>query len=145
MYCSIISGRKLKKHHEKKLTVPNGVLKNTMKGVINMGSNFNDLWNDASFISEEQRNKIDFEVALIGKLIEARESKGLSQKQLADMCGLKQSAIARLEKMNVTPQLNTLIKVLKPLGYRLDIVPCDYAPPGGAFLLLNHRDYILFL
>ena len=125
MYCSIISGRKLKKHHEKKLTVPNGVLKNTMKGVINMGSNFNDLWNDSSFISEEQRNKIDFEVALIGKLIEARESKGLSQKQLADMCGLKQSAISRLEKMNVTPQLNTLIKVLKPLGYRLDIVPCD--------------------
>lgn len=125
MYCSIISGRKLKKHHEKKLTVPNGVLKNTMKGVISMGSNFNDLWNDSSFISEEERNKIDFEVALIGKLIEARESKGLSQKQLADMCGLKQSAIARLEKMNVTPQLNTLIKVLKPLGYRLDIVPCD--------------------
>ena len=90
-----------------------------------MGTNFNDLWNDSSFISEEQRNKIDFEVALIGKLIEARESKGLSQKQLADMCGLKQSAIARLEKMNVTPQLNTLTKDLKPLGYRLDIVPCD--------------------
>ena len=95
------------------------------KGMIDMGTNFNDLWNNSSFISEEQRNKIDFEVALIGKLIEARESKGLSQKQLADMCGLKQSAIARLEKMNVTPQLNTLIKVLKPLGYRLDIVPCD--------------------
>lgn len=50
------------------------------KGMINMGTNFNDLWNDSSFISEEQRNKIDFEVALIGKLIEARESKGLSQK-----------------------------------------------------------------
>ena len=40
-----------------------------------MGTNFNDLWNDSSFISEEQRNKIDVEVALIGKLIEARESK----------------------------------------------------------------------
>lgn len=50
------------------------------KGMINMGTNFNDLWNDSSFISEDQRNKIDFEVALIGKLIEARESKGLSQK-----------------------------------------------------------------
>lgn len=107
------------------LTVLSDVPRTTTKGMINMGTNFNDLWNDSSFISEEQRNKIDFEVALIGKLIEARESKGLSQKQLADMCGLKQSAIARLEKMNVTPQLNTLIKVLKPLGYRLDIVPCD--------------------
>lgn len=90
-----------------------------------MGTNFNDLWNNPDFISEDDKVKIDFEVALIGKLIEARESKGLSQKQLADMCGLKQSAIARLERMNATPQLNTLIKVLKPLGYRLDIVPCD--------------------
>ncbi len=125
MYCSIISGRKLKKHHEKKLTVPNGVLKNTMKGVINMGSNFNDLWNNPDFITEDEKEKINFEVALIGKLIEARENKGLSQKQLADMCGLKQSAIARLERMSATPKINTLVKVLKPLGYRLDIVPCE--------------------
>nr|DAN11264.1 MAG TPA: helix-turn-helix domain protein [Caudoviricetes sp.] len=125
LFCSTISARKLRKLPKGKLTVPSGALETTTKGMINMGTNFNDLWNDSSFISEEQRNKIDFEVALIGKLIEARESKGLSQKQLADMCGLKQSAIARLEKMNVTPQLNTLIKVLKPLGYRLDIVPCD--------------------
>ena len=124
-FCSTISARKLRKLPKEKLTVPSDVPRTTTKGMINMGTNFNDLWNDSSFISEEQRNKIDFEVALIGKLIEARESKGLSQKQLADMCGLKQSAIARLEKMNVTPQLNTLIKVLKPLGYRLDIVPCD--------------------
>ena len=62
------------------LTVLSDVPRTTTKGMINMGTNFNDLWNDSSFISEEQRNKIDFEVALIGKLIEARESKGLSKK-----------------------------------------------------------------
>lgn len=89
-----------------------------------MGTNFNELWNDPAFITDTEKEKIDFEVAIIGKLIEARESKGLSQKQLADMCGMKQSAIARLERMNATPQLNTLLKILKPLGYRLDIVPC---------------------
>lgn len=88
-----------------------------------MGTNFNELWNDDSFITQEQRDKIDLEVAIIGKIIEAREEQGLSQRQLADLCGLKQSAIARLEKMNATPQLNTLLKVLRPLGYRLDIVP----------------------
>lgn len=90
-----------------------------------MGTNFNELWNDETFIGEEQKARIDFEVALIGKLIEAREARGLSQKQLADMCGLKQSAIARLEKMGVTPKINTLIRVLQPLGYKLDIVPSD--------------------
>lgn len=86
-------------------------------------SNFNELWNDPDFLTDSEKEQIDFEVALIGKLIEAREKRGLSQKQLADMCGLKQSAIARLERMNATPQLNTLMRVLKPLGYRLDIVP----------------------
>ena len=90
-----------------------------------MGTNFNELWNDEAFIGEEQKARIDFEVALIGKLIEAREARGLSQKQLADMCGLKQPAIARLEKMGATPKINTLIRVLQPLGYKLDIVPSD--------------------
>ncbi len=96
-----------------------------MKGMIDMGTNFNELWNDPEFITDEEKDRINFEVALIGKLIEARESKGLSQKQLADMCGLKQSAISRLERMGVAPQLNTLMKVLRPLGYRLEIVPCE--------------------
>ena len=90
-----------------------------------MGTNFNELWNDETFIGEEQKARIDFEVALIGKLIEAREARDLSQKQFGDMCGLKQSAIARLEKMGATPKINTLIRVLQPLGYKLDIVPGD--------------------
>ena len=70
-----------------------------------MGTNFNKLWNDPKFIDSTQKAKIDFEVALIGKLIEARESKGLSQKELAELAGLKQPAIARLESMKATISL----------------------------------------
>lgn len=104
--------------------MPSDVPMNTRKEVKQMATNFNDLWNDPNFITEPEKDEINLQVALIGKLIEARESKGLSQKQLADMCGLKQSAIARLEKMTATPKINTISKVLRPLGYRLDIVPC---------------------
>ena len=88
-----------------------------------MGSNFNDLYNDPGFLDPSERAKIEFEVALIGKLIDARESKGLSQKELADLSGLKQSAIARLEGLRATPQIDTLFKVLQPLGYTLAVVP----------------------
>ena len=88
-----------------------------------MGSNFNDLYNDPNFLDSSERAKIEFEVAIIGKLIEARESKGLSQKELADLSGLKQSAIARLEGLKATPQIDTLFKVLQPLGYTLAVVP----------------------
>jgi transcriptional regulator with XRE-family HTH domain len=90
-----------------------------------MGTNFNDLWHDPGFIDESERAKIDFEVALIGKLIEAREAKGLSQKQLAQLAGLKQPAIARLESMKATPQIDTLFKILHPLGYTLAVIPTD--------------------
>lgn len=88
-----------------------------------MGSKFKDLWNDDNFISDEQRTKIDLEVDLITKLIEAREKEGITQAKLAEMSGLKQSAIARLENMTTTPQVDTMIKVLKPLGYTLAIIP----------------------
>ncbi|MCL2694181.1 MAG: helix-turn-helix transcriptional regulator [Oscillospiraceae bacterium] len=82
-----------------------------------------DLWNDPNLLTEEEKDRINFEVELIGKLIEARETKGLTQKALAEKAGIKQSAVARLENMNATPQIDTLFKVLKPLGYTLEIVP----------------------
>jgi len=93
-----------------------------------MGTNFNDLWNDPKFISKEQKSKINLEVSLIGKIIEARENKGITQKELAEMTGLKQSAIARFESMKATPQIDTIFKVLKPLGYTLEIVPDNERP-----------------
>lgn len=86
---------------------------------------FNDLINDDTILDNAQRAQIDFEVELIGKLIEAREKKGLSQRDLAEISGLKQPAIARLESLRSTPQIDTLFKVLSPLGYKLDIVPIN--------------------
>lgn len=62
---------------------------------------------------------------MISKLIEARESKGLSQRELAEISGIKQPAIARLENMRSTPQINTLFRLLAPLGYTLSIVPIE--------------------
>jgi DNA-binding XRE family transcriptional regulator len=88
-----------------------------------VGSNFKELWDDPNFIDDQQRQRIDFEVALVGKMIEARESKGLTQKQLADLVGMKQPAIARLESLKVVPRVDTLIKILSPLGYTIKIVP----------------------
>jgi len=88
-----------------------------------MGTKFRELWKDPNYIPDDLRAEVDLEVELIGKLIEARESKGITQEQLAEMSGLKQSSIARLERMSATPQIDTLIKILTPLGYKLTIVP----------------------
>lgn len=84
---------------------------------------FADYMADESKVSKAEKAQIEFESALIGKLIEAREAKGLSQRDLADISGVKQPAIARLESMRSTPQIDTLFKILSPLGYTLSIVP----------------------
>ena len=86
-------------------------------------TNFDDFYNDDNNVSPTMRAKIEFEVDLIGKLIETREAKGLTQAQLAEAAGIKQSAIARMEKLKATPQIDTLFKILTPMGYKLAIVP----------------------
>ena len=85
---------------------------------------FDDLW-EASNLTQAEKDEIQLKIDLVGKLIEARNQKGISQKQLAELSGLKQNVIARLEHMQSTPQIDILFKVLKPLGYTLAIVPSD--------------------
>ena len=84
---------------------------------------FSEYLADDSLVTPEERQKINFEVELIGKMIEAREKKGYSQRELAELSGVKQPAIARIESLKSTPQLDTLLKVLAPLGYTLSITP----------------------
>jgi ribosome-binding protein aMBF1 (putative translation factor) len=84
---------------------------------------YSDYMNDETKVSPADRERIDFEISLIGKMVEAREEKGLSQRELAELSGVKQPAIARLESLRATPQIDTLFKVLHPLGYTIEIVP----------------------
>lgn len=64
-------------------------------------------------------------VALIGELIKARQEKGISQKKLEELSGVKQPIIARMEKGSTSPQLDTVLKVLAPLGKTLAVVPIE--------------------
>ena len=91
-----------------------------MKKVINT---FDDYMADSDRVTSAEREQVLFEAALIGKMIEAREEKGLTQRDLARLSGIRQPAIARLESMKVTPQIDTLFKLLNPLGYTIQIVP----------------------
>ena len=92
-----------------------------MKG-INHTPTWKELKNELSF-NQEDKNIIELEKDLIRTMVSIREEKGLTQLQLADMCNLKQPVIARMESSVHSPQLNSLLKVLTPLGYTLQIVP----------------------
>jgi hypothetical protein len=78
-----------------------------------------------SLLTPEEILESDLRVALIGELIKARQEKGLSQKKLEELSGVKQPVIARMEKGQTSPQLDTILKVLAPLGKTLAIVPLN--------------------
>ncbi len=76
-------------------------------------------------LSEEDEIMIELEKELIRTMVKIREEQGLSQAELAQKCDIKQPVIARMEKAVHSPQINSLLKVLVPLGYKLQIVPLD--------------------
>lgn len=86
-----------------------------------IGSNWEDVRKEI-FTSEEIAAS-NLRVAIIGEMIKARQEKGISQKKLEELSGVKQPIIARMEKGNTNPQLNTVLKVLAPLGKTLAVVP----------------------
>lgn len=59
--------------------------------------------------------------AVISDLISARLKRGLTQKDVAEKLGTKQSAIARLESGNINPSLEFLQKIAQVMGYKISI------------------------
>jgi len=57
------------------------------------------------------------------KLVLARKTTGLTQKEVEHISGLDQRVISRMETETPTsPSIKTIIKYLSALGYKLDIV-----------------------
>ncbi len=81
-------------------------------------------WEDVEreLFTAEEIAESKLRVSLIGELIKARQEQGISQKRLEEMSGVKQPIIARMEKGYTSPQVDTLLKVLAPLGKTLAIV-----------------------
>jgi len=65
----------------------------------------------------------DLRVAIMREFIKARNEKGISQRKLEQLSGVKQPIISRMESGETSPQLDTVLKVLGALGKTLRV--CD--------------------
>lgn len=52
---------------------------------------------------------------------EARRRAGLTQAELADRAGTTQSALARLESGLTSPKFDTVLRLIRLCGFRLDV------------------------
>lgn len=80
-----------------------------------------DNLDDPAFRAEWDRTALAREVAV--KVTKYRAENRLSQRALAQQLGMKQPAIARLEAGDVTPSIETLIRLARGLGlaFHVDI------------------------
>lgn len=80
-------------------------------------------------INVEQAAEIRLEEEIIEATIEARKKCNLSQRELSEKSGVKQPAIARIERGVNSPQTRTLLKLLFSMGYTLKVVPLEEVFP----------------
>lgn len=81
--------------------------------------------NHVQNIDEDNRmlmEEIDELTNIVSAMIDKRTALGISQRDLAQLCGLPQSSIARIESGRTTPKLDTLLKIIHPLGLKLKLV-----------------------
>jgi len=73
----------------------------------------------------------ELQAAIMAELINARSEKGISQKKLEELSGVRQPIIARMERGHTSPQIDTFLKVLVPLGKTLAIVQLERGEHGA--------------
>lgn len=86
-------------------------------------SSFNEYVKEQMKDSEFKReyDVLEPEFAIIQALIDARKASGLTQKQLADITGIAQADISKLENGNANPSLRTLQRLASGMGTSLKI------------------------
>ena len=95
-----------------------------------MGKSFRDTLNrqlkNPEFKSEW--DALEPEYQIIKAMLDAREDKNLTQKDLAEITGINQADISRLERGSANPSLKTIKRLAKGLGCSIKI---DFIPTGG--------------
>jgi ribosome-binding protein aMBF1 (putative translation factor) len=61
--------------------------------------------------------------AIVGAMIEQRHNLELSQRDLAELCGIPHSSVARIESGKTMPKLSTILKIFNQLGLKLTVQP----------------------
>ena len=86
-----------------------------------IGSSWEEL--EKELFTPEEIAASNLRVALIGEMIKAREGHGLTQRDMEKLSGVAQPVIARMEKGKTSPSIDTVLKLLVPLGMTLKVAP----------------------
>ena len=70
---------------------------------------------------KREYDALEFEYEIIRALIKKRLDKKLSQRDLAQITGMQQSSIARIESCNSSPTLSVVSRIFSKLGAKVKV------------------------
>jgi len=79
----------------------------------------NELMKDPEFAKEWESMEPEFQI--IKAMIDARNEKGITQKELSSITGITQGDISKLENGTANPSIRTLQRIAEGLGKNLVI------------------------
>jgi DNA-binding XRE family transcriptional regulator len=82
-------------------------------------------------ITQQEIDECKARVAIMGELIKARNEGKISQRKLEALTGVRQATISDMEAGKSSPSIDTVIKVLAPLGKTLAVVPIKRGSARG--------------
>lgn len=74
---------------------------------------------EVSDVAKQDIEEMEVLAAIVTAIINKRNELGYTQRDLATICGLPQSSVARIEACVVKPNIETLLKIMRPLGLTL--------------------------
>jgi len=88
-----------------------------------MGKNFRETLNKQLENPEFKKewDALEPEYQIIKAMLDTRTAKSMTQKQLADITGIPQADISRLENGNANPSLKTLQRLAEGMGMKLKL------------------------
>lgn len=75
--------------------------------------------------TSEEIKESTYRALYICMLADLRNEHKITQKQLEELSGIKQPMIARIESGDTVPRVDTLLRLLQPMGLTLKIVPIE--------------------
>lgn len=89
------------------------------------GKTIDEIWLKIKDLGEQENKTIEVSKTLselINRISRERINEGLSQRDMAEKTGIKQANIARIEKLQIIPRVDTLIKLAKALDMEICIL-----------------------
>ncbi|MBQ4647965.1 MAG: helix-turn-helix transcriptional regulator [Clostridia bacterium] len=88
-----------------------------------MGKNFRETLNEQLENPEFKKewDALEPEYQIIKAMLDARNQKAMTQKQLSEITGIPQADISRIENGNANPSLKTLQRLAEGMGMKLKL------------------------